>query len=31
MTWIPWELRIASDRTTILLPRNFKSASESTK
>jgi len=24
MTWFPWELRIASDRTTILLPRNFK-------
>jgi hypothetical protein len=23
MTWFPWELRIASDRTTILLPRNF--------
>jgi hypothetical protein len=23
MTWFPWELRIASDRTTILLPRNY--------
>jgi hypothetical protein len=23
MTWLPWELRIASDRTTILLPRNY--------
>jgi Dolichyl-phosphate-mannose-protein mannosyltransferase len=23
MTWFPWELRVASDRTTILLPRNF--------
>jgi hypothetical protein len=25
MTWLPWELRIASDRTTILLPRNYNS------
>jgi hypothetical protein len=23
MTWFPWELRVASDRTTVLLPRNF--------
>jgi 4-amino-4-deoxy-L-arabinose transferase-like glycosyltransferase len=23
MTWFPWELRIASARTTILMPRNF--------
>ncbi len=23
MTWLPWELRIASDRTTVLLPRNY--------
>jgi hypothetical protein len=23
MTWFPWELRVASGRTTILLPRNF--------
>ncbi|MGE3820931.1 MAG: ArnT family glycosyltransferase [Isosphaeraceae bacterium] len=23
MTWFPWELRIASDRTTVLMPRNF--------
>ena len=23
MTWFPWELRVASDRTTILLPRNY--------
>ena len=23
MTWFPWELRIASDRTTVLLPRNY--------
>ncbi len=23
MTWLPWELRIASDRTTILMPRNY--------
>jgi hypothetical protein len=23
MTWFPWELRIASDRVTILLPRNY--------
>jgi hypothetical protein len=25
MTWLPWELRIASDRTTILFPRNYNS------
>jgi hypothetical protein len=24
MTWFPWELRIATGRTTILLPRNFE-------
>ena len=23
MTWLPWELRIASDRATILMPRNY--------
>lgn len=23
MSWFPWELRVASDRTTILLPRNY--------
>ncbi len=23
MTWFPWELRVTSDRTTILLPRNY--------
>jgi hypothetical protein len=23
MTWFPWEMRIASDRTTILMPRNY--------
>ncbi len=23
MTWFPWEFRLASDRTTILMPRNF--------
>ena len=23
MTWFPWELRVASDRTTILMPRNY--------
>jgi 4-amino-4-deoxy-L-arabinose transferase-like glycosyltransferase len=23
MTWFPWELRVASDRTTVLFPRNF--------
>jgi hypothetical protein len=23
MTWFPWEFRVASDRTTILLPRNY--------
>jgi 4-amino-4-deoxy-L-arabinose transferase-like glycosyltransferase len=23
MTWFPWELRVTSDRTTILMPRNF--------
>lgn len=24
MTWLPWELRVLSDRTTILLPRSFR-------
>jgi hypothetical protein len=23
ITWFPWELRIASDRTTVLMPRNY--------
>lgn len=23
MTWFPWEMRVASERTTVLLPRNF--------
>jgi hypothetical protein len=23
MTWFPWELRVTSDRTTVLLPRNY--------
>jgi 4-amino-4-deoxy-L-arabinose transferase-like glycosyltransferase len=23
MTWFPWELRLTSDRTTILMPRNY--------
>ena len=23
MTWFPWELRVTTDRTTILMPRNF--------
>jgi 4-amino-4-deoxy-L-arabinose transferase-like glycosyltransferase len=23
MTWLPWELRVTSDRTTILMPRSF--------
>jgi hypothetical protein len=23
MTWFPWELRVASERTTILFPRNY--------
>jgi hypothetical protein len=23
MTWFPWELRVTSDRTTVLMPRNF--------
>ena len=23
MTWFPWEFRVASDRTTVLFPRNF--------
>jgi hypothetical protein len=23
MTWFPWELRVMSQRTTILMPRNF--------
>jgi hypothetical protein len=25
MTWFPWELRVTSDRTTILMPRNYNS------
>ena len=25
MTWFPWELRVTSDRTTILMPRNLQS------
>jgi Dolichyl-phosphate-mannose-protein mannosyltransferase len=24
MTWLPWELRVISDRTTVLLPRSFR-------
>jgi hypothetical protein len=23
MTWFPWEYRVASDRTTVLMPRNY--------
>ena len=23
MTWFPWELRVTSDRTTMLMPRNY--------
>lgn len=23
MTWFPWELRVTSDRTTILMPRSY--------
>lgn len=23
MTWFPWEMRVASDRTTVLMPRSF--------
>jgi hypothetical protein len=23
MTWFPWELRVASDRTTVLMPKNY--------
>ena len=26
MTWFPWELRVTSDRTTVLMPRNFNAA-----
>ena len=26
MTWFPWELRVTSDRTTILMPRNYSLA-----
>ncbi len=26
ITWFPWELRVASDRTTILMPRNYDPA-----
>jgi 4-amino-4-deoxy-L-arabinose transferase-like glycosyltransferase len=25
MTWFPWELRVTSDRTTILMPRSYNS------
>jgi hypothetical protein len=24
MTWFPWELRVVSDRTTVLMPRNYR-------
>jgi Dolichyl-phosphate-mannose-protein mannosyltransferase len=24
MTWFPWELRVTSDRTTVLMPRNYE-------
>ena len=24
MTWFPWEFRVASDRTTVLMPRNYQ-------
>ena len=26
MTWFPWEVRVASDRTTVLMPRNYSAA-----
>ena len=26
MTWFPWEVRIASDRPTVLMPRNYSAA-----
>ncbi|AMV36926.1 glycosyltransferase family 39 protein [Planctomyces sp. SH-PL62] len=26
MTWFPWEMRIASDRPTVLMPRNYSAA-----
>lgn len=26
MTWFPWELRVASDRPTVLMPRNYNPA-----
>ncbi len=26
MTWFPWEMRVASDRTTVLMPRNYSAA-----
>ena len=26
MTWFPWEVRLASGRTTVLMPRNFDPA-----
>ena len=29
MTWFPWELRVTSDRTTILMPRNVRSPANS--
>jgi hypothetical protein len=24
MTWFPWEMRVTSDRTTVLMPRNYQ-------
>lgn len=26
MTWFPWEMRVASDRPTVLMPRNYSAA-----
>ena len=26
MTWFPWELRVAADRPTVLMPRNYGAA-----
>ncbi|MDR3621515.1 MAG: glycosyltransferase family 39 protein [Paludisphaera borealis] len=26
MTWFPWEIRVTSDRTTVLMPRNYSAA-----
>ncbi len=28
MTWFPWELRVTSDRTTILMPRNYNPSAD---